>query len=89
MGAFFKMWWMFWWRMSVVTWYLGYNGVGPGFLISGMIAAVIAFQAQKTIVIFPVIQQFYGDGAIQDRRHRVKPQRSSRSSRRGPLGSSQ
>jgi len=68
MGAFLKMWWMFWWRISVVAFYFGYNGAGPGFVISGMVAAIIAFEAKRTIVIFPIIRQFYGDGAFEYRR---------------------
>ena len=68
MGAFLKMWWMFWWRISVVAFYFGYNGAGPGLVISGMIAAIIAFEAKRTVVIFPIIRQFYGDGAIEYRR---------------------
>src|SRR5699024_2663456 len=64
MGAFLKMWWMFWWRISVVACYFGYNAAGPGFVISGMVAAIIAFEAKKTIVIFPIIRQFYGYAAI-------------------------
>lgn len=68
MADFFKMWWMLWWRLSLIAYYFGYDGTGPALLIGGVVAAIIAFEAKRTIVIFPIIRQFYGDGAIEYRR---------------------
>lgn len=66
MGA-FTMWWMLWWRLVVTSAYLGFEIIVQSFIIAGVTAPIIALRAKRTIVIFPIIRMWHGDGAIEYR----------------------